>query len=92
MPATGTPTVDWMDIPVTGHKGVYRVTLSEDRMAALQKNAGCDDMRSARCRRTIINLVMDGLSDHQRLPIVKHYDHIWFGRYGDGWTITFVSR
>lgn len=92
MSVPGASTVDWTAISVQGHKGVYRVVLDEDQMAAVQKEAGCHDMSSARCRRAIVDLVLDGLGAHRRLPIVKHDDHIWFGRYGDGWTITFFSR
>lgn len=89
MPATA---INWDEIEVSREKGSYGVTIAADLMPALLEAAGCDNIKLPSCRKKVRDLILNNLSAAQRLPIVIHDDHVWFGHRGDDWYLTFFAH
>lgn len=84
--------IDWRQVSVSRHKDVYGVTVPEASIPDLLAAVGCGNMRDPECRKKVRDFLLDQLVEAQRLPVVRHDDHIWFGRRGDHWYLTFFSR
>ncbi|HLS88169.1 MAG TPA: hypothetical protein VK008_00880 [Sphingobacteriaceae bacterium] len=89
MPKTS---IDWRQLDVSRHKDVYGVTVPANLIPDLLAAVGCSNMRDPECRLKVRDYILDQLVEARRLPLVRHDDHIWFGRRGDDWYLTFISR